>query len=144
MRIINEHLLGTFRQAGRCGWCGVWSNRRQPHHYFFARGRSNGTRFDVSINLIALGWTFICPCHDDHHVSWNITKEDFMAKVAARERVLQPSIESVMHLLYQLSKSPTVAEVARRAEGLTVEARALARRTFLETPEHKYLAEALA
>lgn len=90
-------------------------------------------RQDVRINLIAVGATRPfpwCPCHDDIHHG-RITGGEVLGKVSAREKVLQPSISTVMNFLRQLSK-PSARDVAQGIEGWNREEVALLRRTLLE------------
>lgn len=148
MRIVNKELRRQFSVAGACELCRAYCRAREPHHWYFAKGMGSGRCYDVRPNLISLGQTWECECHRRLHDSTmkiggiEVDKDVLCLLVAQRERVPQPSIHAVMRLIDQCSKSPTLAEVARRAEGFTLEARALLKRTFLETPEHQHLAEA--
>ena len=80
MKIIDEALLDEFRTAQRCEWCGRPTPGGCDPHHVFARGRSDGFRLDVRINLLALDrW-----CHDRAHRG-KIARKQLLAIIAVRE-----------------------------------------------------------
>lgn len=96
MKIVKPYLLAHFRAKAWCEWCGN-PGAVDPHH-IFGRGLGGGTRLDIRINLIAL-----CRiCHNAYHSS-HIMRTDLLAKVAAREGMLQDDIVSE---IYRLRRSP--------------------------------------
>ena len=89
-QIVDEAVLNDFRGPGFCEYCHKWCQCRQPHH-LWARGRSSAWRLDIRINLISLGATFECNCHDEVHLG-GILRDDLLAVVAQREGQLQDNI----------------------------------------------------
>ena len=95
MIVKDKTLLGKFRRATACEWCG----RRRPcdPHHLWPRGLGGGRRLDVPANLIAL-----CrPCHDDAHAG-RIRRNDLVAIVARREGMRQQQIRALVERLRQL------------------------------------------
>lgn len=90
MRVVDETILKSFRHAGPCSWCGKWSSRREVHH-LWCRGMGGGSRLDIPINLISLGPWYSCQCHALAQAN-QITRDDLLALVAAREGLLQDQI----------------------------------------------------
>ena len=85
MKIIDERCLDRFRGEGCCEWCGQFVQRREPHHFFYKRGMSGGSRLDVPENLIALCATFHGGnCHHRAEAC-EIKKEQLLEIVAKRE-----------------------------------------------------------
>ena len=105
MKIIDEVLLDEFRTTPRCEWCGrATPGGCEPHHVF-ARGRSDGFRLDIRINLLALDrW-----CHDRAHVG-KISRKQLLAIIARRER--RPVEEIELEIL-RLRWAPKCKQVAR-------------------------------
>ncbi len=97
MRIVDETVLDEFRGPGKCEWCGFRCYALHPHH-LWARGMGGGGRLDVRINLIGLCWV----CHSDVHHG-DISRQDLLAVVAAREGKLQSEIEEE---IWRLRRTP--------------------------------------
>ncbi len=53
MIIRNRKALERARCAGPCEYCGLWHERREPHH-LLSRGHGGGTRLDIQQNLMSL------------------------------------------------------------------------------------------
>jgi hypothetical protein len=92
LKIIDEVLLEEFRTAPCCEWCGrATPGGCEPHHVF-ARGRSDGFRLDIRINLLALDrW-----CHDRAH-GGGISRKQLLAIIARREQ--RPAGEIELEIL---------------------------------------------
>lgn len=104
MLIIDPELVYQFRKQTVCEWCGRRVKSGLAPHHVFTRGAG---QLDVSFNLIAL-----CPptgnnCHQLFH-DGHIMREDLLAKVAAREGVLQDDIVDAVHFLRRLPKRPSM------------------------------------
>ena len=104
MRIVNEKTLDLFRGPGKCEWCGRLVRRREPHH-IFGRGYGGAERVDVKINLIALCAVYAggANCHHELHQG-RILRADLLAKVAAREGMLQAEVEAEVRRLRNAPK----------------------------------------
>lgn len=83
MIVKNEKLLKSMRESGLCEWCGVWCERREPHH-IHARGMGGGSRLDIPINLVSLGTAGDCSCHAGAQRG-NPPKDILLAIAAERE-----------------------------------------------------------
>lgn len=97
--IVDEALLDEFRTPGACEYCGKACRVREPHHVE-SKGSGGWKRFDIRINLIALGSTpnFECQCHNRAQ-SFLIPKEHILAIVATRERTTIDAIEEEINRL---------------------------------------------
>lgn len=97
--IKNEALLDEFRGPGPCEYCGKMCRVREPHH-LCSKGSGGWSRFDVRINLIALGSTpnFECQCHNKAQ-AFLIPKEHILAIVATREKTTIAAIEEEINRL---------------------------------------------
>lgn len=104
MRIVDESVLAAFRSALRCGYCGLWLRHRAHPHHLRAKGLGGGSRIDHPWNLIALGGEWDCGCHLQHHAGHEPLYCHLLAKVAAREGVLQHQIEDWISLVLRLPK----------------------------------------
>lgn len=103
MRIpANEKLLDEFRGPGQCEACGVWCNRREPHH-IVTRG-IGGNRLDLRINLIALGEAFACTCHTHHHNGHWPRTDHLLAIVAQREGMQPQQIKEAIRDIRRMPK----------------------------------------
>lgn len=125
MKIINKPLLASMAHPGPCEWCGKLCSARESHH-IFSRGAG---RLDIRINLIALGKGFSCPCHTEAHQG-HITKDDFLAVVAVREKCYQADIRDVVHLLRRMQKEWDGDRLEAEMMDFTVTAKRLFARTL--------------
>lgn len=83
---LDPDLRLAFRLIGRCQWCGKLGPT-VGHHYWYRKGMGGGSQIDHPFNLIALDALCHTLVHDGH-----ISKYGLLAKVAAREGVLQDCI----------------------------------------------------
>lgn len=102
MILPNERILGRFRLAQVCEWCGKRSRSGlDPHHYYYKRGMGGGGRIDIPLNLVS-----ICrfPCHDDAERG-RIRREDFLAIVARRENMDPDEVVRILNGIRRLPKT---------------------------------------
>lgn len=114
MIVIDEKLLASFRQSGRCELCGKFCRRREAHHVW-QRGVGGGNRLDLRPNLIALGATqsFMCRCHSDIH-SGKIKRETVIAAVAEREGATPELLAEWIYAVRRLAKGERMPDFPGR------------------------------
>jgi hypothetical protein len=90
VKIVDEKLLGHYRDEPRCWWCG----RRKPcqPHHLVTRGMGGSRRADVVLNLAAL----CIDCHTAHHNGERPMTVDLVAVVAARNGEQISAVEDAM------------------------------------------------
>jgi hypothetical protein len=88
-----------------CEWCGRGWRARHAHHVF-GRGLGGSHRVDADWTLCTLCWV----CHSDTENGKRPFFEDVLAKVAAREDMLQHDLARAWEILAMLSKVPTLDE----------------------------------
>ena len=103
MRVTDKEILKLFRGPGRCGYCNRWCREREAAH-LYARQMSGGSTLNVRLNLIALGGPFDCACHVESHAGREPTLIDLLAKVAARENMLQDELKRILLLFKRAPK----------------------------------------
>lgn len=91
MRVADEKTLDLFRTPGRCESCYKWCRKRFPHH-LFCRQMGSSSRIDLPWNLIALGGSFDCQCHDEAHKN-KTANQRLISIVEKREGLADGEIE---------------------------------------------------
>jgi hypothetical protein len=81
-----------------CEWCGRAWRARHAHHVF-GRGLGGAHRIDADWTLSTLCWV----CHSDTENGKRPLFEDVLAKVAAREGVLQIDIEEAWRIVSMIT-----------------------------------------
>ena len=127
IKIVNKKLWQEFQQPGRCEYCGLQCSKREPHHYL-----SRTPEITVRINLLSVGSTelFQCECHNKIHAG-TITRDQVLAKIAARETVDPEVIKEVLLMFRRLVKT-TEKELGLELSFLSFDARLLAERELHE------------
>lgn len=104
MRLVNDQLRKQMRdEATHCGWCSKPLRHRAEVHHIRARGQGGGRHMDHPFNLIVLGGPWDCGCHD-LATNGDLTRYDFMAKIAANHGILQDDVERELNRLALLDK----------------------------------------
>jgi hypothetical protein len=106
----DEAVLNEFRGPGKCELCGARCAAREPHH-FLRCGMGGGGRLDVRINLVSLGKTFQCPCHNAiHHGTMSRAEEKTKVLGAISKRMghSPEAIEASLLTLRQMAKGSII------------------------------------
>ena len=134
MRIVDPAMLGMFRLAHRCDFCG----RATPHGcdpaHLFSRGAG---RLDVRINLMSLCRGMFeghyASCHEDQHAGL-LTQADLLAKKAAILGCQQGDIRDAVQWLRRLDKDASPRQIGHMLREIGPTARKLAREALEERP----------
>ncbi len=91
-------ILAFFRGLHFCEWCGKQAQCQACH--VFTCGHGGGTRLDVPLNLLSMCMT----CHMSQHDGDRPILCDRLAKVAAREGMLQEQVHGQLRRIMAAPK----------------------------------------